>query len=99
MQLPAELRNAVTAAAVQLVKASRGGVDQATLDRFAYSTVVDLWNKAARDDYGMPIWHALTAALIGIAGQCADGWDAAAADTPASGYLAEVAALAGHERE
>lgn len=100
VQLPLDLAPRITAAAVQLVKVSRAGLDDDALTRLVNATVVELWREAGQDQgLGMAVWRELSLAQARIGAHLADGWDAATENTPATAYLAELGVLAGRGTE
>lgn len=97
-QLPPELLPRITAAAVQMTKAARAGLDEPTLDQLLNTVVVDLFRSVgSKKELAMPIWRAVITAQARIAARLADDWDAAASGSPATAYLTEVGSLASRE--
>lgn len=100
-QLPAEAQNAITAAAVDLIKAGHAGIAGPTFDRLVTATMNELYETHARGNAATTV--AVFAHLITTIGRVsvrlAHGWDEAADGTPAAAYLAEVAVLAAHGRD
>lgn len=97
-QLPAAAQAAITAAAVDLIKAGHAGVEGPTFDRLVMATLQEL-----HATYGMGAPVAVFAHLLGTMGRVsvrlAHGWDEAVGGAPAAAYLAEVATLAARGRD